>query len=244
MTASNSSSRRILIWDAPVRVFHLLLMLSFAGAWLTAEKDPWRLVHVTLGVTVLALVLWRVLWGLIGTRHARFTDFVRGPSAILAYLRGLLKGRPEHSAGHNPAGGLAIIVILVLGLLVPITGLLTLSHQMGERVEEAHEALAQLMLLTIGLHILGVLVASWLHRENLVGAMVNGRKRGDPAQAISRAWWSAALLLVIAVLGFWTIQGLQADQGGWVQPQQVLADAQKHRDPHHERGRQSDDHDD
>ena len=102
------SVRKVLIWDAPVRVFHWLMVLSFAGAYLTAESERWRLTHVTLGYTMAGLVAFRVLWGLVGTRHARFSSFVRGPAAIARYLRGLVGGRPEHHAGHNPAGALAI----------------------------------------------------------------------------------------------------------------------------------------
>lgn len=227
MKPEPKSEVRILVWDAPVRVFHLCLMLSFFGAWITAEADGWRLVHVTLGVTVLALVVLRVVWGLLGTRHARFADFVRGPRAVGAYLRGLLTGRPEASAGHNPAGGLAIVAMLLLGLLVPVTGLATLGHWAGDWSEEVHEALAEVMLLLVGLHVLGVALASWLHRDKLVAAMVTGYKRGDPSQAIDRSWWPLGLLLALAVIGFWVLQGLNADQGGWIQPQQVLAAARQ-----------------
>ena len=94
----------ILVWDLPVRMFHWLTVLSFAGAWLTAESERWRLLHVTLGYTLAGLLVFRVLWGLIGTRHARFTDFVRGPGAVRRYLAALLRGQPEQAVGHNPAG--------------------------------------------------------------------------------------------------------------------------------------------
>ena len=93
-----------LVWDLPVRLFHWLLVLCFAGAWLTAESEHWRLVHVTLGYTMAALVAFRIVWGLLGTRYARFSSFVRGPSAVLAYLRSLSGPKPEHHTGHNPAG--------------------------------------------------------------------------------------------------------------------------------------------
>ena len=87
------ADRGVLIWDFPVRVFHWLLVLNFAIAWLTAESEPWRLVHVIAGYTVAALVAFRLLWGLVGTRHARFSSFVRGPRAVLDYLGILLRGR-------------------------------------------------------------------------------------------------------------------------------------------------------
>jgi cytochrome b len=84
---------KIKVWDAPVRVFHWLLVLSFAGAYLSAEREHWRLLHITLGYSMGGLVAFRLLWGLIGSRYARFASFVRGPAAVLAYLRGLWQGR-------------------------------------------------------------------------------------------------------------------------------------------------------
>ena len=116
------STRKVLIWDAPVRVFHWLMVLSVAGAYLTAESERWRLAHVTLGYTMAGLVAFRVLWGLIGTRHARFSSFVQGPAAIARYVRSLVSGRAEHHAGHNPAGALAIVALLAMTLLVAATG--------------------------------------------------------------------------------------------------------------------------
>src|SRR6516162_5168079 len=87
-----SGIRRVLVWDAPVRVFHWLMVFSFAGAYLTAESERWRLVHVTLGYTMVGLVAFRIVWGLVGTRYARFSNFVRGPAAIANYVRGLVRG--------------------------------------------------------------------------------------------------------------------------------------------------------
>jgi cytochrome b len=90
-----SAIRKVLVWDAPVRVFHWLMVLSFAGAYLTAESERWRIVHVTLGYTMVGLVAFRVVWGLVGTRYARFSSFVRGPAAIARYLRGLIRVGPS-----------------------------------------------------------------------------------------------------------------------------------------------------
>src|SRR5512139_2829983 len=109
------TAKGILVWDLPTRVFHWLLALSFAGAYVTAESERWRLVHVTLGYTLGGLLVFRLLWGLMGTRHARFASFVRGPAAVLRYLRSLVSGHPEYYTGHNPAGALAIVALLVLG---------------------------------------------------------------------------------------------------------------------------------
>ena len=92
---------KIKVWDAPVRVFHWLMVLSFAGAYLSAESERWRLLHVTLGYTFGGLVAFRLVWGLVGTRYARFANFVRGPQAVLTYLRSLRKGQPQHHAFIN-----------------------------------------------------------------------------------------------------------------------------------------------
>ena len=197
------AARRVLVWDAPVRVFHWLTVLSFAGAWLTAESERWRLLHVTLGYTMAALVAFRLLWGLFGTRHARFASFVRGPAAAVRYLRSLLRGEPEHHAGHNPAGALAIVALLALALVVTFSGWAHYNELFGGWTEDLHEAAANAMLALVGVHIAAVVLASRLHRENLVGAMLSGYKRATPQDAIRRAWGGVAALMLVAVLGFW-----------------------------------------
>ena len=118
----NNSSAKILVWDAPVRAFHWLMVLSFAGAYLTAESERWRLVHVSLGYTLGALVAFRIIWGLMGTRYARFASFIRGPKAVAQYLRAMLNRKPEHHIGHNPAGAMAIALILLLSVAITATG--------------------------------------------------------------------------------------------------------------------------
>jgi cytochrome b len=206
MSTMNDNKPRILVWDAPVRVFHWLLVLSFFGAFVTAESEYWRLVHVTLGYTVGGLVLFRLLWGLIGTRHARFASFVRGPAAVGRYIGTLLRGQPAHPVGHNPAGALAIVLLLLLSVVTVASGWLTYEDLGGHWLEELHEGAANFMLLVVGVHVAGVAVSSWLHRENLVRAMLDGRKQGAPDQGIRWSWWPLALLLLAAVLGFWFLQ--------------------------------------
>lgn len=200
------SSIRVLVWDLPTRVFHWLLALSFAGAYLTAESERWRLVHVTLGYTLGGLLAFRLLWGLVGTRHARFASFVRGPAAVLRYLRSLVSGQPEHHAGHNPAGALAIVALLALGAVLVLTGWSIYHDVGGEWLEELHEGVAGVMLAVVGLHVGAVLLSGWLHRENLVRAMVNGRKQARPDEGIRRPWRVLGVLLLLAVLAFWVQQ--------------------------------------
>ena len=204
--STDPASRRILVWDAPVRVFHWLIVLSFAGAWLTAESERWRLLHVTLGYTMAGLVGFRILWGLVGTRHARFSSFVRSPAAVGRYLRAMLRGQPEHHIGHNPAGALAIVALLGLALAIAASGWAVFNDAGGGWMEGIHEISANVMLAVAGVHVAGVLFASRLHHENLIGAMFTGRKPGRPEEAVRSAWHSVAVLMLVAVLGFWWLQ--------------------------------------
>jgi len=200
----------ILVWDAPVRVFHWLLVLCFAGAFVTAESERLRLLHVTLGYTAGGLVVFRLLWGLVGTRHARFAAFVRGPRAVVRYLASLPRARPEHHVGHNPAGALAIVAMLVAVTTIVASGLAVYNDLGGQVFEELHEGAANLMLAIVGLHVAAVWWTGRRHRENLVGSMITGRKPGRPEDGIRGAWRTVALVMVVAVLGFWSWQWHQA----------------------------------
>lgn len=203
-----------LVWDLPVRIFHWLMVLSFTGAYLTAETERWRLVHVTLGYTMVGLVGFRIVWGLVGSRYARFSSFVRGPAAVARYLRSLVAGRPEHHLGHNPAGALAIVALLGLTVAIGVSGWSVYNDIGGEWSEELHELAANAMLAVIGLHIAGVLLSSLLHRENLAASMITGRKAGRPEDGVRSAWRTVAVLMLIAVLGFWWLQWQDAAPGG------------------------------
>lgn len=207
------SKGTVLVWDLPVRLFHWLMVASFAGAWLTAESERWRLVHATLGYTLAGLIVFRLVWGFLGSRHARFADFVRGPRAVARYLKSLVAGRAEHHVGHNPAGALAIVLLLALGAVTTAAGWAIYNDIGGEWLEEAHEAAATLMMAVVGVHVAGVLVSSWLHRENLVRGMITGRKAGTPADAIASPWRSVAVVMLVAVLGFWWLQWQDAPVG-------------------------------
>ena len=112
----------VLIWDLPVRAIHWLLVLCFVGAYLTAEDDDLRLLHVTLGYTLAAVMAVRFIWGFIGSKHARFKNFIRGPEATWKYLMSLLKAKPQQHTGHNPLGAIAILGLMLLGLGVSFTG--------------------------------------------------------------------------------------------------------------------------
>ncbi|MGB4117812.1 MAG: cytochrome b/b6 domain-containing protein [Polaromonas sp.] len=197
---------KIMVWDMPTRVFHWMMVLSFTGAYLTAESERWRLVHVTLGYTLGGLVAFRIVWGLVGTRYARFSSFVRGPAAVKRYLVAMVAREPGHDIGHNPAGAVAIVLLLLLSIAITVTGWAVYNDVGGKWAEELHELAADGMLLVILMHIAGVAVASWLHRENLVRAMFDGQKEGAAGQGIQRAWSWLAVCMVLAILSFWWLQ--------------------------------------
>lgn len=165
------------VWDLPTRLFHWTLVASLGGAWLTSESERLQNLHHLCGYTALGLIGFRLVWGFVGNRHARFADFVRGPAEVGAYLRSIANGQPRHYIGHNPAGALAILLLLALGLLVGASGWANLNDIGGEWMEELHEGLAAAMLAVAGLHLIGVVVGSLLHRENLVKAMITGTKK-------------------------------------------------------------------
>jgi cytochrome b len=195
---------RILVWDIPTRVFHWLLAGSFAGAFLTAESETWRDLHVLLGYTVVGLIGFRLLWGLVGTRYARFRSFAFRPSQVVGYLKSLLGRSPQHYVGHNPAGSWVIYGLLLLGLITGVTGYATYNEIGGEWLEELHEGAANSMLALVGVHIAGVLVSSLLHRENLVRSMISGYKTGEPGQGLRRAHWLVGAGLLAGAVAFWS----------------------------------------
>lgn len=195
--------RRILVWDVPVRVFHWTLAASFLGAFVTAESERWRDVHVLLGYTVAGLLAFRLFWGFAGTRHARFAAFLHGPRSVLRYLGSLLTRRPEHHVGHNPAGSWAIWALIALGLATVASGYAVYELAAGRWLEELHEFSAHAMLAVVAAHVAGVVASSFLHRENLVVAMLTGRKRGAAGDAIGSPHRFVGTLLAAAVLAFW-----------------------------------------
>ncbi len=197
---------KILVWDLPTRVFHWLLVISFAGAYLTAESERLQLIHITLGYTLAGLIAFRLLWGIFGTWHAQFRHFSPSVTRSWQYALSLIgKAQAPHYVGHNPLGALAIYVLLLLGIAVSFTGYAYLQEFGGEWMEEGHEIVASAMLALVALHIVGVIISSFAHQENLIRGMVDGKKTGEPAQAISSSFNAVGLLLLIVVAGFWLL---------------------------------------
>lgn len=186
----------IRVWDPLVRIFHWTLVLAFSTAYLTEGEPEW--LHTLAGYLIAGLIVFRVIWGFIGSEHARFGDFVRSPRAVWAYLKDNLAGRARRFVGHNPAGGLMVVALLISLTLTALSGMTLLAAAEGEGplagwlvaaapgghesalaegVEEVHGFFANFTLLLVFVHVPGVVVESLRHRENLPRAMVTGVKR-------------------------------------------------------------------
>lgn len=178
------------VWDPFVRIFHWSLVLTFTIAYVTGEELA--VLHNNAGYAVLGLVLLRIVWGFIGSRYARFRDFVYSPAEVRGFLRDTLRHSAQRYHGHNPAGGAMIIVMLLSLFITAVTGIAFYGIEAGagplamlagspewtkEMLEEVHEFFANLMVLLVVVHVIGVIVESRLHHENLVKSMWNGRKR-------------------------------------------------------------------
>jgi len=165
------------IWDAQVRIFHWSLVGLFIVAYLSAERSDG--LHLLAGYSIAGLLLLRVLTGFIGSPHVRFSDFVRSPGEVLAYIKLIREGRSPRYLGHNPAGGAMVIALLAMIGAICVTGhLMTTTAWWGsETMEDAHALLVNLTLGLIGLHLLGNFASSLLHHENLTMSMITGLKR-------------------------------------------------------------------
>lgn len=207
--------QRTLIWDLPTRLFHWTLAASFALAWLTSEGDRWRSIHVFLGYLMLALVVFRLVWGFAGSHFSRFASFWFGPKEALDYLKQVMAGHAPRHVGHNPTGSMAIYILLVLALLVGLSGIVTLGgdEQQGpaagwftfaqvQVIKKLHDLGATLMLLVVFGHITGVVVESVLHKENLARSMLNGFKQASPGTPHATAHTGVAVAMLLAMLGF------------------------------------------
>lgn len=181
----------IKVWDPFVRVFHWTLVASFFIALLSG--DDFTTLHTWAGYYILGLVLVRIVWGVVGTHYARFSEFVKSPRVAIDYMKNLLMLRAPRYVGHNPAGGLMIVALIGSLLITSTMGMIVLADEEGagpmvgtldyfpgwllDVFEETHEAFAYFTLGLVVIHVAGVLVESVFHRENLVRAMLTGRKR-------------------------------------------------------------------
>lgn len=207
-------------WDLPTRLFHWLLVALVATAYLTGSARPHGVqftVHIASGYAVFLLLAFRTVWGFAGGEHARFAAFVRGWAAVKDHARSLLRLAPARVLGHNAIGGWMILLILATLVLIVVTGTMAqgipggagplsgvLPKALVKSVGAVHELLGSLIIYLAAFHVAGVLVESALLRENLLRAMITGRKaveRADDRDARPASGWRAALvLLLVAVL--------------------------------------------
>ncbi|WP_367142389.1 cytochrome b/b6 domain-containing protein [Mesorhizobium sp.] len=175
-TDAQPSQEMVRVWDRVVRSFHWALVLSFITAWLTSHSS--EDVHHWAGYTAAALIVTRLVWGVLGTPYARFSQFVHDPATV-RYLSAILSGREARYIGHNPAGGAMVVALIAAMGSTALTGwLMSTDGYFGVSwVEAAHSLSAHGLLVLVLFHIGGVALASFRHRENLVRAMITGRKR-------------------------------------------------------------------
>jgi cytochrome b len=201
-TDLTTNTATVKVWDWPVRVFHWTLAASVIGAFVTGESEDFERLHQTLGWVAAGLIGFRVVWGLVGTRYARFTEFVRPPKAVWAYVKSLRSDQPQHFVGHNPVGAVAVIVLMGLTALSVCTGWLALADDAAEWVEEAHEIAANTLITLVLVHVIGVLWSSRTHGENLLKAMLTGRKTAPSEAGIQLNWGLMGLVMLLAVAWF------------------------------------------
>jgi cytochrome b len=212
------------IWDLPVRVTHWLLVLGIAGSYLTNKLGvQYFKYHLWFGYLVVVLAAFRILWGLVGTRHARFTSFVRGPRATVAYLLATLRGRSHATPGHNPLGAWMVVFLLLTLLAQGITGLFAndeifntgplygyIGDSLSLGLTSWHRRLFDWILIGVLLHVLAVIAHRFLAGHDLIGPMFSGRKPPElvPAhEAIdsSRLWLAAVLFAALVATVSWLV---------------------------------------
>lgn len=195
---------RVLIWDLPVRLFHWMLTLLILGALaislLVDDSSPWYPYHSVLALIAAPLIVLRILWGFVGTRHARFWSFLFSPKAVVKYFIDALRWRETRHSGHNPGAAYFVILLMVLPLLSVLSG-----YQLGQgnkQVKEFHEILAYVLLGVIGVHILGVILHTLRHKELIAVSMIDGKKQAEASQAIPSSRPVVGLLFLMIALAW------------------------------------------
>ena len=244
--------KHILVWDLPTRLFHWLLAGSFIAAFTIAnvvdDESNLFALHMLLGAVMTLMVLLRVVWGFVGSRYARFGSFAFGPRDVVDYLKSTVSGGGKRYLGHNPGSSVAIWAMLALSLGLGVSGAFMSSFEV---LEDVHEVLAYALLAVVVTHVAGVAWHSLRHRENITRSMVNGRKTGEPEDAI-RSVHPVAALVFLALTGLWAaalVQGYDPSShtltipvvGGTLQLGEASDSGES---SGHARGRDGDHHDD
>lgn len=222
MIKNNETLQAIRVWDLPTRLFHWILVALIIAQWWTAEQSNTMDYHVWGGYAVLTLVLFRLIWGFVGSETVLFSNFVRGPGAALLYAKALMRGETPHYLGHNPMGGWSILALLILLLIQAGTGLFAnddimiegplyawVSKDTSDWLTTLHRFNFNLLLAMIAVHLSAVFFYLLVKRENLIHPMLSGRKYLPPEQ-IDRAPrmanpWLGLAALAVAALAIWLL---------------------------------------
>jgi cytochrome b len=223
------AEERRLVWDLPLRLFHWLLVLSLGALWATGEAGfDYMQYHMYLGYWTLGLIVFRIIWGFVGPRHARFSNFLAGPSALWRYAKGLGAGTMIQTAGHNPLGGISVIVMLVLVGFQVATGLFAtddilwtgpyngaVSSDTAEKLTSFHHLNFNIILVAVSLHIIAIAFYFLVKKQNLVGAMFHGKKPAAHVpehEAITKSELVKAVIVIVVSAGlvYWFISAAPA----------------------------------
>jgi cytochrome b len=213
------SAPSIKVWDRPSRLCHVLLAACILGSYGTAEWGwldmQW---HFYFGYAVLVLVVFRILWGIWGSEHARFSQFLRGPGAVIGYLKKLTSRDAEQSVGHSAVGGWAVVILLLASFVQAFSGLFNsddienfgplydkLSADWIDEIGDFHESFYNVLLILIGVHVIAALLYWLVKKQNLILPMITGRKHLDARDAIQKPLWLAVLTLALSAAGLWTL---------------------------------------
>ena len=217
----SDGGKKVRVWDVPVRLFHWCLVVLVATSYFSGRAaGDWMKLHFWSGYAILALLLFRIAWGFVGSTTARFSNFVKGPSAALAYLGAFLGGRKTYEAGHNPLGGMMVVVLILAVLAQAGTGLFSADTDLGtvngplataiadkwvDRLTAFHQSWVNIILALVALHVLAAVSYLVIKRQNLIGAMITGRKPldevappGKPAPPLVFASGRLAVSLLLA----------------------------------------------
>lgn len=223
MATHNESAglKEVKVWDAPVRLFHWLLVVLLGFSWLSGKQE-WMTWHLWSGYAILALILFRIVWGFVGSTHARFGDFLYGPGAVFDYIRTLPRRAAAKFAGHNPLGGLSVVLILLCVLMQAGTGLFSnddiategplykwVSKELSDRLTTIHKYNFEILLVLAGVHVSAVLYYLLYKSENLIKPMFTGKKwlpdGAEPAHARLAGTGVAAVILLVAALAVYLL---------------------------------------
>ena len=219
-----TSSQSLQIWDLPVRIFHWSLVILFIVAYVTNSLGPnYFTYHLWSGYAIIVLVLFRIIWGLVGTYHARFINFVRNPLTTTKYALSVFKKNDPHHLGHNPLGAVMVVALLLAMLVQAVTGLFGndeifntgplyayISDELSLQLTSLHRQLFYWILGAVILHIAAVFLHVWFKRDNIIKAMFTGKKNAkDSADAniisSSKIWLAVAIIIIISLLLAWII---------------------------------------